>query len=227
VCCYKGQKTSKEGYDQSPHLSSSQHTNHIHPRTIAYKIMEPYSTQDNSLDAYKYLGYSYRNRQPVYQPYPSDNVDALNTIYYAYPQINTGSTSFLTRAPSLLPLYTPLFPLPSSLNAQPLSVFQLPLGSPDDLYSYDPLLSSSVSTHYPPAESSASVPVPAMATTETIVSSATPIADPPPNNTQRAKFPCLSCGKMCTSRPQADTCFNNHIGAKPFVCNGTCGQERW
>jgi hypothetical protein len=189
--------------------------------------MEPYSTQYNSLSAYTYLGYGHRNDQSVHQPYTGDNVDALNTIYYAYPQNDTGTTSSPTRAPFLLPTYTPFFPLPSSSNAQPLSVFQPPLSSPFDLYSYNPLLSSSVPTHYPSAEPSASVSMPAMATTQTMVSGGTPIAAPSPNNSQRTKFPCHSCGKMCSSRPRAETCFNNHIGAKPFTCHGSCGQEGW
>ncbi|PVF90928.1 hypothetical protein CPB86DRAFT_720372, partial [Serendipita vermifera] len=37
------------------------------------------------------------------------------------------------------------------------------------------------------------------------------------------KFPCASCGKMCTSRPRAYTCLLKHIGVKPFTCNGACG----
>ncbi|PVF91355.1 hypothetical protein CPB86DRAFT_665474, partial [Serendipita vermifera] len=38
------------------------------------------------------------------------------------------------------------------------------------------------------------------------------------------RFPCASCGKMCTSRPRAHTCLLNHFGLKPFACNGACGK---
>ncbi|PVG03646.1 hypothetical protein CPB86DRAFT_664003, partial [Serendipita vermifera] len=45
------------------------------------------------------------------------------------------------------------------------------------------------------------------------------------STSQRAKFPCASCGKMCTNRPRADTCLFNHFGLKPFACSGACGNE--
>ncbi|PVG03644.1 hypothetical protein CPB86DRAFT_378813 [Serendipita vermifera] len=40
---------------------------------------------------------------------------------------------------------------------------------------------------------------------------------------QTARFACSTCGKTFTSRPRADTCLFNHMGIKPFTCNGGCG----
>jgi hypothetical protein len=45
--------------------------------------------------------------------------------------------------------------------------------------------------------------------------------------TQGTRFACSICGKTFTSRPRADTCSFNHLGIKPFGCNGVCGLIYW
>ncbi|PVG03656.1 hypothetical protein CPB86DRAFT_810721 [Serendipita vermifera] len=79
------------------------------------------------------------------------------------------------------------------------------------------------STHHSPSGPTLPSAVPAPTNNLATPPTLTPVIVPSTNPSQRAKFACPSCGKLCTSRPRAYTCFLNHIGSKPFSCNGTCG----
>jgi len=48
-----------------------------------------------------------------------------------------------------------------------------------------------------------------------------------PHRTPQHKFTCSFCMKMFNRPSRADACFNAHLGWKPYVCPGTCGNLLW
>jgi hypothetical protein len=170
------------------------------------------------------IAYGHWNDQFVPQPYPNDTVDDLDMMYYAHPQRNTGTIPIPIIPTHFSPPYTTSLLSHPFPNSQPSIVLQPTLHAANDVGSYDPPLTRDVPIYNPYTAPSAVhsmsattvMPTTALNPTPTVVSAS-----------DRAKFPCLSCGKLCISRPRAYTCFCNHIGAKPFACNGDCGTVGW
>jgi hypothetical protein len=151
----------------------------------------------------------------------------MNAIYYAHPQNDTGTFPRLTQMTSFSPPYALSIPSNTLSNLQPSFTPQPFLYNHNTSYPPYPASLRHIPAHNPfTAPTSSFVqPTPEIAFT-------TPSASVPPqvhtsSTSQRAKFPCTLCGKLCTSRPRADTCFFNHVGLKPFACNGDCGRANW
>jgi hypothetical protein len=188
--------------------------------------MASYNPHSTDLTAYTYSTQGHWNEQSVLHPYQNDITGTSSIIYYAHPQVNTDTASFSTTAPPFALPFNPYPPLPLSSIVQPSIVSRPTLGSTANLYSYAPLPSWNMPTHHPPSNPI----VPHSTSTMTNIpttSHAIPTVVRAMNVSERARFPCLSCGKLWASRPRAFTCFCNHIDAKPFVCNGDCGIVGW
>jgi hypothetical protein len=174
-----------------------------------------------------FIACTHWNDEFVLYPYPNHTVDAPNTIYYAHPQTNPGTISLPTIPAHFSPPYVPLPPLyPSPISQQP-NPPQPTLHIVDDAGSYNLPLPWNAPIHHPYVEPSAALSLSPTTITPTTTSNPILAIVPTVINPERAKFPCPSCGKLCTSRPRAYTCFCNHIGAKPFACNGDCGRVGW
>jgi hypothetical protein len=181
----------------------------------------------NNLTTYIHHSGGHWNDESQPPPLPSSALDDMNAIYYAYPQNDTGSFPRLTPIPSFSPLYAPSIPANTLSNLQPTLSPQPFMYNHSTSHPPNPVSTLHIPAHNPSMTPDSS-PVQPTPTT----SSMTPSASVPPqvhtsSTSQRAKFPCTLCGKLCTSRPRADTCFFNHIGAKPFGCNGGCGRVNW
>jgi hypothetical protein len=82
---------------------------------------------------------------------------------------------------------------------------------------------------YPLVEENASGLIPMlMPTSTTMPPSMFPSATAPSTSQdQQAKFACGVCSRAFNIRSRAETCQFNHVGIKPFVCNGACGLVDW
>jgi hypothetical protein len=173
------------------------------------------------------IAYGHWNDQFVPQPSPNDTVDGSNMMHYAHPRSNTGNISFPIIPPQFSPPYTTPLPLHSLPISQSSIVSQPILHAVNDVGSYNPPLTCNVSIHYPYTAPTAGHSMSTTTTMPTTASNPTPTVVPTASASDRAKFPCPSCGKLCTSRPRAYACLCNHFGAKPFACNGDCGIVGW
>jgi hypothetical protein len=81
--------------------------------------------------------------------------------------------------------------------------------------------------HAPTAPDTLMSALPSTTTSMHIPSPMDPSAMSSTSLAQRPRFPCGFCFKPLSSRSRADTCFFNHIGIKPFACNGACGMIGW
>jgi hypothetical protein len=149
----------------------------------------------------------------------------MDDSYYAHSQNNADVVPICVTRPS--------FPPPYAASA-PLLLLSTPIFIPQRItYNYNasnPHTLASVPhtlAHHPPVVPSPSLVQSGSQTVPTILLDSMPLQPLAPSSSQRAKFPCLFCSKLCTSRPRADTCFFNHIDAKPFACHGDCGMEDW
>jgi hypothetical protein len=187
--------------------------------------MTSYTPHHDELTAHTHYVHGYWTNESASQHYLTNTFHALDTASYAYPQIDKGNDP--TIPPSYFSSYLPLPPLHSSPTLQPLVAHQPVPNTTSNLDSYNLIFSRSVPTRYPSIEASASLSLSAMTTIPTM----SPITITATVKTgiayQMVKFACPACGKICTSRPRAYTCFCNHIGAKPFACNGNCGTVDW
>ena len=43
----------------------------------------------------------------------------------------------------------------------------------------------------------------------------------------QAKFECVLCTKTFDRSSRAEACFNLHLGARPHLCKGACGNPNW
>jgi hypothetical protein len=82
---------------------------------------------------------------------------------------------------------------------------------------------------YPLVEENASGQTPMLMPTSTTIppSMFHSATAPSTNQDQRAKFACGVCSRTFNIRSRAETCQFNHVGIKPFACNGACGLEDW
>jgi len=64
-----------------------------------------------------------------------------------------------------------------------------------------------------------------------VIGSPLPTTDGPPTTypqvTPQRKFACSLCPKRFDRSSRADACLNAHLGRKPHVCPGTCGNTLW
>ncbi|PVF91955.1 hypothetical protein CPB86DRAFT_791647 [Serendipita vermifera] len=111
---------------------------------------------------------------------------------------------------------------PYPMNSQQTHTLPFVQDSPDVPYHYGLPSSWGALIHHPPSGYNSSVPMQAPTTNSTAVSTSTspqPVT-PSPSQVQRPRFACDLCPKTFSSRSRADTCFYNHMGMKPFACNG-------
>jgi hypothetical protein len=220
----QGESTTRSPY---PQLSSSGRIDLIQYRVQFHELMTSYNTHYHKPDGYPCHGYGHWNDQVLSPPYPTDSVETLNPIYYAHPQINTGTGPFPTIVPSSsAPNVSPL-PPPFAYNPQPPIIPQFITSAVIGPGSYNLSSISNISAYQPSTGPSASLSTSSITTVPTVALPATSVIAPASTTLSRTKFPCLLCGKLCTNCPRADACFNNHFGAKPFACNGACGSIGW
>jgi hypothetical protein len=173
-------------------------------------------------------GGGHQSGNTMYQPYPPNIVESKNMFGHTHTQDNGGPNPFSSAGPSFSPTHDGSSSPLQALSSPHLGhVSWYPLGTSFDSIPSNPPLTSSIPPHHPSTALTASPSMSAPPTAVTTAASITPITTPAHSTSQRAKFACTICGKMCTSRPRADTCFFNHMGIKPFACNGDCGVAHW
>jgi hypothetical protein len=169
--------------------------------------------------------HSYDDRWNDESMTPNDAVYNINIVYHAHSEIDTDLDFFQNIAPSYpLSHFVPVPPKPSpNPQLSPFHPFRPSNSNCLSPYSSPPW---DVPAHNSPdtLEQSTFFPLPSALST---LSVATPTVNSRVSISQRAKHPCSFCGKLCTSRPRADTCLFNHIGIKPFACDGSCGVPGW
>jgi hypothetical protein len=171
-----------------------------------------------------------RNGKSIFQSYPHIFSHGINMVDPPYLQNNTSFAPLIASVSAFPAGYhdgsSPEAPLSNSHSKPVFPFFVKDSAVVNPSAQGPPFVSTGLL--YPSSTqptSSPSIPDPSLIST--IAPPATAVVAPVTSTSLRAKFPCVSCGKICTSRPGADTCFNNHIGAKPFACNGICGREGW
>jgi hypothetical protein len=186
--------------------------------------MSSFNFDSNAFNTYTNYGngYGYDESQPLLVS--SDTVSGMDAMHYAHPQNSTGNIPFYTSNPPFSPPYAPPAVMNTMPNPQPNFTPQ------PFLYNHNvanPVLVPNVAAYHQSTAPAASFVQPVAPTAFNTAPTSLPIPVSTSSTSQRAKFPCLSCGKMYTSRPKADTCFLNHIGSKPFICHGFCGVQGW
>jgi hypothetical protein len=172
---------------------------------------------------YEHYGNAYVYGESQSPSLSSNIVNDMNAMYHAHPQNDIGIVSFSTPIPS----YTPPAPLDPLCNFQPGLTPQPFFPNHNIPYPISPVSALHAPSHHPSTVLAPSLVQLAQVTTPITTSTFTPSQTSTSLTSQRAKFPCPSCGKLCTSRPRANTCFFNHVGVKPFACNGDCGIASW
>jgi hypothetical protein len=193
--------------------------------------MSSHNPEQGAPFSYMVHVHAHWNNEIEPQSYLNNTAGNSNVVDYADSQNDANVSSFSVIALSSLPDSVPSLPLHTPFNAQPSAfphpfpdVFIHPIPRDSSLmqsYSHRHLSAEVIS---PSFFVSASTIAPVSASTST---STPAVLAPAIIIDGRAKFPCLFCGKMCTSRPRAWTCMFNHVDAKPFACNGACGIVGW
>jgi hypothetical protein len=190
--------------------------------------MTVYDPNEVDLASFIDQGNDHWNDGPVLELYPNA-VDDMNMINYSPLEANANPSTFCCPLSNFSTPHNSAFSVPQCglYNLPPTFVLPSSPNSHIDSNLYRLLVIRVASVHPTapePSESfsgSAHTPLPLPA------SISTPIAVPTIIKSRRASIPCPSCSKICTSQERAWACFFNHIGAKPFPCNGTCGTIGW
>jgi hypothetical protein len=188
-----------------------------------------YDTNQGDLPPYKQYCDGHREGTTLYQPCPANMVESMRMVDYNHIQDNVGFDSFSNEMPFSPPTHhdNSSSPLQASSSPHLGHVSWYPLDLSVSSSSSDLPFTPTTPSHHVPSTSTTSPPVSAPPTDNTTTVATTAITAPAHSTSQRAKFACTICGKMCTSRPRADTCFFKHMGIKPFACNGDCGVAHW
>jgi hypothetical protein len=166
------------------------------------------------------------------EPQASTNIlDSIDSTYYDYLPNNGEFLPF----GATFPTFSPPKVSPSSLlplfNPQPSLVSQTILHDQSGFNPYNPVFTPHIPAPYPPT-------VPTYMFTSVVQSAPTtaspattlvsiPAVAPTTFISQSSSSICPPCSKLCVSHPRTDTCLFDHIGTKPFACNGDCGIEDW
>jgi predicted RNA-binding Zn-ribbon protein involved in translation (DUF1610 family) len=188
--------------------------------------MSSFNLHRNGLTMYTRRGVDECNNQ--LQPPLNVTISGIDmSHYYAHLQNNIGGTPSLGPVPSLEPPYVAPVPSLALYPPRPNIVPQPVLYSHNAVNIHNQAFISTVPTHHQStAPTSTFLQLTSTATPTTVFSPIAPVVQRI-STSQRAKFPCPSCGKVLTSRPRAWTCFFKHVGTKPYACNGTCGVQGW
>jgi hypothetical protein len=170
----------------------------------------------SKIDSNPYVdqGNGHWNNEPALQP-GSNIVDDTNTIDYFPLQVDTNSGDFSYSLSSVSTSHYGEPPVPLQALYSPHRSFVFP-SSPNNFMmsnSCYPFVSCVLA--FRPMEPTPLSPISASRVVPTT------------GESRRLKISCPSCSKICTSWERAWTCFFNHIGARPFPCDGTCGVVGW
>jgi hypothetical protein len=163
------------------------------------------------------------------QPYAHTGIYDMDPRAYSPLEIDVRSGLLQHQIVSLSPVHYDISvdPRHTTSNPQPSLIPSSLANISTDQVTHNPSLIWNAPTYTSHTQSNASSSMSTNTTASTTPSSAMQAIVPATGTSRRAKFPCPSCGKLCTSRPRALTCFFDHIGTKPFICNGTCGLVGW
>jgi hypothetical protein len=162
------------------------------------------------------------------QPNLNNAVKNADMIYYhTHSQNNIGVAPFLNPSQSFSPPCVSSDPLLARYLRQPTFVHQPFLYSHNSIGPRDQVFTSDTLTHEQSTTPTSALLRRTRTTNPTTVLPLIPAVISTTSTSRRSRFLCPFCGKGCGSRPRAWTCFFNHIGTKPFVCNGICGTIGW